>query len=331
MPNGAGLALGIRHWSLIRDSGFVIRHWLERPSLPVDALRQLRIRHHGAFAIMATLAHSLRDTYDWQVIAVARAVLPTFFAVGLALAGGARLVVLGPRTLWIRSIAGSLSMVCMFYALTRLPISEVFTLNNMFPIWVALLSWPVLHERPGAQAWVAAASGVVGVVLIQEPRMAEGNPAALVALASSFLTAIAMLGLHRLQEIDPRAIVAHFSGVAVFFCGTAYFAFDRASPSPEMAASASLLLLVGLGVAATVGQLFLTKAFAAGPPAKVAVVGLTQVAFTMLFDCVLFGRVFSVTTLLGMALIVAPTAWLMLARAEKNDDGLPLDKAPPPG
>jgi drug/metabolite transporter (DMT)-like permease len=271
-----------------------------------------------AFAVMATLAHTLRDTYNWQVIAVARAFLPMIFAVALALVGGAKLVFLRPRTLWIRSVAGSLSMVCMFYALTRLPISEVFTLNNMFPIWVALLSWPLLNERPGTQAWLAVVSAVVGVVLMQQPRMAQGDIAALLALASSVFTAIAMLGLHRLQEIDPRSIVAHFSGVAVFFCGAAYFAFDRQEPLPEKSAAAPFVLLVGLGAAATVGQLFLTKAFAAGPPTKVAVVGLTQVVFTMMFDYLLFDHAFGVSTLIGMALIVAPTAWLMLSRASKE-------------
>jgi len=30
----------------------------------------------------------------------------------------------------------------------RLPVSHVLTLTNMFPIWVAVLSWPLLHELP---------------------------------------------------------------------------------------------------------------------------------------------------------------------------------------
>ena len=38
-------------------------------------------------------------------------------------------------------------------------------------------------------------------------------------------------------------------------------------------------MLLTVGVCATVGQLFLTKAFRAGPPAKVSVVALTQAGF----------------------------------------------------
>ena len=110
----------------------------------------------------------------------------------------------------MRSIAGSVSLVCTFYALTRLPISDVFTLTNMFPIWVAVLSWPLLGEAPPLSVWISVASGIVGVILIQQPHFAEGNFATLAALTSSFGSAVAMIGLHRLKGIDIRAIVAHF-------------------------------------------------------------------------------------------------------------------------
>ena len=75
--------------------------------------------------------------------------LPLTFALLLARAAGVRLVLWRPRTLWIRSLAGSFSMVCTFYALTRLPVAQVLTVTQMFPIWVALLSWPLAGEAPG--------------------------------------------------------------------------------------------------------------------------------------------------------------------------------------
>jgi drug/metabolite transporter (DMT)-like permease len=55
----------------------------------------------------------------------------------------------------------------------------------------------------------------------------------------------------------------------------------------------------------------LTKAFALGAPAKVSVVALTQIVFVMLFEILVSQRSFDPVTLLGMSLVVAPTAWLM--------------------
>src|SRR5579871_5965875 len=103
-----------------------------------------------AFATMGTLASSLRFSCDWQAIAFVRAFLAFVFAAGLAVMAGAPLVLWRPRVLWGRSISGSISMVCTFYALQHLPISDVFTVTNMFPIWVAILSWPVMGEVPPA-------------------------------------------------------------------------------------------------------------------------------------------------------------------------------------
>jgi drug/metabolite transporter (DMT)-like permease len=270
------------------------------------------------FAFMGTLAHALGPRCDWQIIALARTGLALFFAAALAVSAGVRLVLWRPRSLWMRSIAGSVSVVCTFFALTRLPVSDVLTLTNTFPIWVALLSWPLLGERPSSGVWLSVASGVLGVVLIQQPHFAAGNFACLIALGSSLTTAVAMIGLHRLRQIDVRAIVVHFSGVALLFCVAALFLFDRTAPPQTAVEGRTLAMLLGVGATATAGQLFLTKAFAAGPPAKVSVVGLTQVAFAMALDVLFWGRSFNATTLLGIGLVLAPAGWLMAAQGARR-------------
>src|SRR5207253_1566951 len=106
---------------------------------------------------------------------------PLVASAALAFASGTRLVFWKPLSLWVRSIAGSVSLVCTFFALTRLPVSDVLTLSNLFPVWVALLAWPLLHQTPSADVWVAVVSGVCGVVLIQQPHIAAGNFASLAA------------------------------------------------------------------------------------------------------------------------------------------------------
>jgi drug/metabolite transporter (DMT)-like permease len=64
----------------------------------------------------------------------------------------------------------------------------------------------------------------------------------------------------------------------------------------------------------------LTKAFAAGAPAKVAVVGLTQIVFAMVLEMVLWRQAFTPATLSGMFLVIAPTAWLMVRRQADGVD-----------
>src|SRR5438105_9826725 len=72
------------------------------------------------FTAMLAMARILGDWCDWQVVAIVRASMVLVLVAGLTLLQGKRVIVLGPPTLWMRSIAGSLSMVCTFFAITQL-------------------------------------------------------------------------------------------------------------------------------------------------------------------------------------------------------------------
>jgi len=282
----------------------------------------------ASFAVMAIFTVSLKDQIDWQWIAIARTGLAMTFAAGMALAARKRLVFLRPRKLWMRSIAGSVSLICGFYAMTHYPVSEVLTLTNMFPLWVAILSLPLLGEWPSLDVWPAVLIGIVGVVLIQQPQFGGDHVAVAAALLSSFTSAIALIGLHQVRELDPRAVVVHFSGVALACAIGALFVFPTTHVFLLDLRTAGLLL--GVGVSATVGQLLLTMAFAAGPPARVSVVGLSQVGFTMLLEMAIWHRSFGGMTLLGIGLVIAPTVWTLVRGATQHrveEEPLPLQKA----
>lgn len=269
-----------------------------------------------AFAVMSSLVnvlgHDESHRLDFRVIATVRTFLAMSFAAGLAARAGARFVFFRPATLWMRSLAGSLSLVCGFFALTRLPTTEVLTLTNMFPIWVALLSWPMLGVRPEGETWGAVLCGCLGVVLLEQPSLGAGNWLWLIALSSSLFSAVALIGLHRLRDIDHRAVVTHFSAVSLLICVATLWLPPSVSSDLLKLTSTQWGLLVGVGVTATAGQIFLTRAFAAGSPSKVSVVGLSQVGFAMLIEMLVWQRLYSATKLAGIFLVVAPSAWLML-------------------
>jgi drug/metabolite transporter (DMT)-like permease len=276
---------------------------------------------------MAVLAESLtrRPTpdspplCDWQTVAVFRAGLVALFAAVLAWHAGVKLVWLRPGRLWVRSIAGSCSMVFAFYAFGHLNSEDVVTLSNTFPIWVAILSWPLYGHLPGWKTVVAILVGVVGVVLVEQPHLEAGNLGVFAALAAAAFTAVAMLGLHRLHDIDPRAVVVHFSAVATVFCGAAFLLTPRTEPIARVAEASVLLKLLGIGVSATIGQVFLTLAFGRGAPAKVSVVGLTQIVFVMAMCAWVFDRRVNELALVGTTLVIAPTAWLLMQSKATSD------------
>jgi drug/metabolite transporter (DMT)-like permease len=177
-----------------------------------------------------------------------------------------------------------------------------------------VLSWPFLGRIPGFDVWIAAITGVMGVILIEQPASPGAGLASGAAFFSSLMSGFAMIGLHRLKQIDPRSIVAHFSLVSLCTACLALLLFERGRPDAVLTDPGTLLLLAGVGLSATLGQFLLTIAFTSGPAAQVAVVGLVQVALGMLTDVVLWDQSFSPLTLLGTVLVIGPTAWVMLRR-----------------
>jgi drug/metabolite transporter (DMT)-like permease len=283
-----------------------------------------------AFSWMVVCATLASKGCGWQVVAIVRCALPLVFIVVWAKWDGVNLAVWRSPTLWVRSLAGSCSLVGSFFAFAHLPLTDVFTISNTFPIWVALLSWPVLGKLPSGMVWLSIFSSVLGVAIIQGPEMKEGNYAALIVVAVSLFTAIAMMGLNRLKDLDPRAVVVHFSATALVFSSASYFVFPIEAPQ-ETFGWTHLLELFTVGVTASVGQYFLTKAFTAGDPARVSVASLSQFVFILLLDVLVLNNPLDPTKIWGIPLILGPTIWLMTRRIKTSSlvPGTSVEPAPP--
>ncbi|MEK7833028.1 MAG: DMT family transporter [Acidobacteriota bacterium] len=274
-----------------------------------------------AFAVMAAVSHLAGERCDWQLVVVARAAVAFVFAFIIAKLFGVKLVVFGSRTLWVRSLAGSTGMLCNFYALAHLPVSDTLTLMNTAPIWVTLFLWLVFKQKPTAGIAVAVSASVIGIVLIQQPHFQDGKFACLMALCGAFCTSIAMLGLNRLQHIDPRAIVVHFSAVASIATTLFLFITNRKDYLAQLN-SGSLLLLVLVGMAGVAGQIGMTMAFAKGQASQISVVALSQILFGLVFDVLFWNHALNVVSLFGMVLVIVPTAWLILGGTPKQSHDL---------
>jgi drug/metabolite transporter (DMT)-like permease len=268
----------------------------------------------ASFAVMATLSRAAADRCDWRVVTLARAGLMLVFAFAITFARRVRVPFPGPRALWVRSLAGSCAIFCTFYAYTHLPVGDASTLINMVPVWVTLLSWPLLGRRPTLPVLAAVGVCLAGVVLISEPHFRAGGYGAAAGAASSLFTAVVMMSLHRLKDVDPNAVVTHFSASATAATGAVFLASPEAVRSSASLSGGTWMMLLSLAIMGTFGQIGLTRAFAKGDPSRVALVGMTQIPIATLLEIGFLGRSYTARSLLGMALVAAPTAWLLLRR-----------------
>ncbi len=270
------------------------------------------------FASMSALVHALGVSVSSHFIVLVRSLIVLIVLLVITKYAGVQLFIWKPAVLWLRSVAGTLGTLTCFYAMTKLPVADAITIIHMFPLWVALLSWPLFGVLPNPGVWISITCGITGVVLLHPPHFEGVNIGTLAAVIGSFAAAVALTGLHMLRGIDSRAIVIHFTMVLipVSFLTLLVSTWKSGFTVPTDYSTWSKLL--GVGGFATCGQIAMTKAFTMGPPARVAVVALSQVAIAMLYDMIFWKRVFQATTLVGILLIVAPTMWIMLRDTIRN-------------
>jgi drug/metabolite transporter (DMT)-like permease len=131
-----------------------------------------------------------------------------------------------------------------------------------------------------------------------------------------------MLGLNRLQHLDARAIVVHFSGVASLATGLFTLVTHRADYSAQLSDPPVLFLLLSVGLAGVAGQIGMTRAFAQGQASRISVIALSQILFGLGFDMLFWQRAVNAVSLFGMALVIVPAGWLILGRTPRESQDL---------
>jgi drug/metabolite transporter (DMT)-like permease len=191
-------------------------------------------------------------------------------------------------------------------SLRTLPLAEAMALVAAAPLFIAVLSAPLLGERVGALRWAAIAAGFAGVLIITRPGAATFQAASVLALAATALYALVMLSA---KWIDPRdsarTVMLYLTLVAVVLSSFAVFL-----PWPEPQAIDAPLFLAA-AVAGTLGITFITQSFRMAPAAVVAPLDYTALVWAGALGWLVWGDVPDGLTLAGAAVIVASGLWLV--------------------
>lgn len=214
----------------------------------------------------------------------------------------------------VRSATGMLALLCTFAAI-QMAHTEIATANLLYktaPLWVVLLSKPILGEAPGGRAKTALIVGLAGSALALGPSGEGERLGVALGLLSSVFTASAYMSIRRLVATeDPTTIVTCFTAfLAVSMAPFVAVHLWRSWPSPR-----ALGLLVLVGVAGTAAQLFMTNAYRHATAAAVSVASLAEVGFTALASFVIFREMPTWNVALGGGLAVAAGVWATSARA----------------
>ena len=105
-----------------------------------------------------------------------------------------------------------------FMALPALPLAQAIALYFMAPIFITLLSGPMLGERASKSAWAAVVVGFAGVLIILQPGTDLFEPAALFSLVSAATYALSMVLARKIGVAEPTTVMSFYQN-AVYLVG----------------------------------------------------------------------------------------------------------------
>ena len=201
-----------------------------------------------------------------------------------------------------RSSIGFISLLFFFYAINHLPLSTAISLNYTSPIFLGLLMPLILKRRIKKWLFLAVAIGFVGVFFILKPTFENQNYfAGLIGLISGLGAAMAYLFVTQLGQLKEPVLRTIFyftlisticSGFMMFFGEINNIQFKH------------ILILLGLGVSATIAQIAITKAYHVGNTLGNAGLSYLTIIFATIIGVVLFDEFIDWKTALGILLII---------------------------
>ncbi|WP_328797988.1 DMT family transporter [Marinobacterium alkalitolerans] len=205
-----------------------------------------------------------------------------------------------------RGTVGAFALMCVFYAVSTLPLAEATVLQYTYPAFTAVIALWFLKERIQVATMLCIGMSILGVIVMMQPNLREG----LIADASSLSIVAALLGalgsavayvmVRHLNRTDDSCVIIFYFPLIALPVSVALLGDGFVMPNLE-----ELALLILVGIFTQVGQIGLTKAMAVEQAGKAAAYAYVQVVFSALLGWAFFSEVPTVWTLVGGLFIIS--------------------------
>lgn len=251
------------------------------------------------FASMGVLIRFASHTVDNATVVFMRNLTGTLLLLPFVLSRGKDFLRTDKFTmhLW-RALVGLAAMYGFFYAIAHLPLSNAMVFTYSSPVFIPLVAWLFLKEKISALMLLAAAIGLIGVLLVAKPSNEMFNWLSLVGLSSSFLASMAFVTVRALTKTEPATrIVFYFCLISTLVSAVPMYWHWRMLTTQE------LVYLVGAGTLATLSQISLSKAYSFAPAGKIGPANYLAIIFAGIWAWLLWNEVPDNLSIAGMVLI----------------------------
>jgi len=204
-----------------------------------------------------------------------------------------------------RGLVGAFALICVYYAVTTLPLAEATLIQYLHPALTAIIALLFLKEHVHISTIICIVLSIIGLIVMVKPDFAFTYGAELpmfsvyIAILGALGSAVAYVLVRKLSKTEDSSVIIFYFPlvalpIAILFPGGNFV-------MPDIPA---LVLLLLVGIFTQVGQIGLTKAMQTEVAGKATAYSYVQVVFAVILGWVFFAEVPSMWTWLGGSMIM---------------------------
>jgi len=218
-----------------------------------------------------------------------------------------------PWWITLRTAAGVVTGVSVFYAFSVLPLAQTYAVLFATPLLITVLSIPILGERVGVHRWPAVVFGLIGVLVVLRPGSSDLGLGHLAALTAASGSALASIIIRKIGRQERSVVLLLYPMVANFIVMAIALPFVYQPMPIEHLGMVGLISIFGFSAG-----LLLIMAYRNAEAAIIAPMQYSQILWASLFGFWVFGETVEPLTLLGAAIIILSGLYIVFRESRAS-------------
>jgi drug/metabolite transporter (DMT)-like permease len=211
------------------------------------------------------------------------------------------------RNVSTRAVLAVGSTFLIVSSLALLPLNEVIAILFVGPLFVAVLSGPLLGEQVSIHRWLAVLVGFTGMLIIVRPGSEAFQIAALLPVVAALVAATRDIVTRRISKTESSMGILFYSMVALTLAGLATAPFGWLPMDLEQVALAAFT-----GVMFGLGHYFIIEGYRYAEASVVSPYRYANLIWAVILGFLIWGEIPSIWVLAGAPLVVGSGLYILL-------------------
>lgn len=268
-------------------------------------------------AIYVQCSRTLEEQFDWIAVALIRGLVGT--GVGILVAWPARdTFVFFHKKLLLKSTLLTVYLFGLFYAVLQISSANAVTIVSTVPVWIALLAIVLTGARFKPSFWLACLIVFIGMAFLLQAQTTSRIWVVFLLLGVTCLRGFTVILIRKMQEIPSSVIALHFSLVLTIISAVTFVLFGRRLDIANVFEPKNFILFFTIGTTATLCQTLVAVVAKSSGSVAAGMIGIVAAVFAFLIGIFLVDEPVHMWNLIGMALILFATGWILFHKPQPN-------------